>query len=80
ERGALFISHNQSWFSSIDDKAAIVLKGLGHQFAQGGTDALESQNLWEVPEIKQAGGLSALRVVGVPAQVMHEAKARLFGV
>ncbi len=30
ERGALFIDHNQSWFSGMDDKAAIVLKGLGH--------------------------------------------------
>lgn len=80
ERGALFISHNQSWFSGMDDKAAIVLKGLGHQFAQGGTDALESPNLWEVPEIKLAGGLNTLRGLGAPSQVMHDAKARLFGV
>ena len=79
ERGELFISHNQGWFSGMDGKAVIVLKSLGHQFAQGGTDALESQNLWEVPEIKLAGGLNALRGVGAPAQVMHEAKARLFG-
>ena len=78
ERGELFINH--SWFSGMDGKAAIVLKGLGHQFAQGGTDALESQNLWEVPEIKLAGGLNALRGLGAPAQAMHEAKARLFGV
>lgn len=80
ERGELFISHNASWFSGMDDKAAIVLKGLGHQFAQGGTDALESQNLWEVPEIKLAGGFNALRGLGAPVQVMHEAKARLFGI
>jgi type I restriction enzyme R subunit len=80
ERSELFISHNNGWFSSMDGKAAIVLKGLGHQFAQGGTDALESQNLWEVPEIKLAGGFNALRGFGAPAQVMHEAKARLFGV
>jgi type I restriction enzyme R subunit len=80
ERGEFFITHNDSWFSGMDDKAAIVLKGLGHQFAQGGTDALESQNLWEVPEIKLAGGLNALRGMGAPAQVMHDAKARLFGV
>lgn len=80
ERGELFISHNASWFNGMDDKAAIVLKGLGHQFAQGGTDALESQNLWEVPEIKLAGGLNALRVLGAPTQVIHDAKARLFGV
>ncbi len=78
ERGELFISHR--WFSGMDDQAAIVLKGLGHQFAQGGTDALETPALWEVPEIKQAGGLDALRVLGKPVQVMHEAKARLFGV
>jgi len=80
ERGALFIRHNDDWFSGMDDKAAIVLKGLGHQFAQGGTDALESPSLWEVPEIKQAGGLNALRGLGAPARVMREAKARLFGV
>lgn len=80
ERGELFISHNHGWFSGMDGKAAIVLKGLGHQFAQGGTEALESQNLWEVPEIRLAGGLNALRGLGAPAQVMHEAKARLFGI
>jgi len=80
ERGALFITHHQAWFDDMDAKAAIVIKGLGHQFAQGGTDALESQNLWEVPEIKQAGGLDALRVMGKPVKMMHEAKGRLFGV
>jgi len=80
ERGDLFISNNQSWFDAMKPQTATVLKGLGHQFAAGGTEALESPNLWEVPEIKLAGGLGALRVLGKPAQVMLEAKARLFGV
>jgi len=80
ERGALFITHNQSWFDGMAHNAAAVLKGLGHQFAQGGTDALESKNLWEVPEIKVAGGLNALRGLGAPGTVMREAKTRLFGV
>ena len=80
ERGELFVRDNQPWFDAMDHKAAIVLKGLGHQFAQGGTDALESPYLWEVPEIRLAGGLDALRPLGGPAQVMHEAKMRLFGV
>ena len=79
ERGALYVSRNQSWFDDMDDKAATVLKGLGHQFAQGGTDALETPALWEVPEIRQVGGLDALRALGTPVQVMHEAKGRLFG-
>jgi type I restriction enzyme R subunit len=80
ERGGLFISGNQLWFDGMDPKAAIVLKGLGHQFAAGGTDALETPALWEVPEIKLAGGLDALRVLGKPTEVMHDAKGRLFGV
>ena len=80
ERGAHYITSNQSWFDGMDAKAAIVLKGLGHQFAQGGTEALETQALWEVPEISNAGGLNALRVLGKPVQVMHEGKERLFGV
>jgi type I restriction enzyme R subunit len=80
ERGDLYISGNQPWFSDMDAKAAIVLKGLGHQFAAGGTDALETPALWEVPEIRLAGGLDALRPLGRPTDVMREAKGRLFGV
>ena len=80
ERGALFISHNQPWLDGMDAKAATVIKGLGHQFALGGTDALETTALWEVPEIKLVGGLDALRVLGTPMQVMLEAKGRLFGI
>jgi type I restriction enzyme R subunit len=64
----------------MDPRAAIVLKGLGHQFSAGGTDALETPALWEVPEIRLAGGLDALRMVGKPTDVMREAKGRLFGV
>ncbi|ENM6578556.1 DEAD/DEAH box helicase family protein [Vibrio fluvialis] len=79
ERGECFINNNQSWFENMNDKAAIVLKGLGYQFAQGGTDALESPRLWDVPEIKLAGGLNTLRGLGAPVQVIHEAKERLFG-
>lgn len=80
ERGNLFISSHRRWFDGMDPKAAIVLEGLGHQFAAGGTDALETPALWEVPEIRLAGGLDALRVIGKPTDVMRDAKGRLFRV
>jgi len=80
ERGNLYISGNAGWFGGMAAKAATVLKGLGHQFSQGGTEALETPALWEVPEIKLAGGLVALKKIGQPVAVMHEAKGRLFGV
>ena len=78
ERGSLFVSNNMTWFNGMDKRAAIVLRSFGDQFAQGGTDALETPTLWEVPAIRLSGGLDALRILGTPAGVMREAKERLF--
>lgn len=80
ERESAYLLHEAPWFASVDSRAATVLRGIGHQFGAGGTEALESELLWDVPEIKQAGGLMALRVFGKPADVMREAKSRLFKV
>ena len=80
EREAAYLGAQAPWFASVDDKAAIVLKGIGHQFGLGGTEALESEYLWEVPDIRRAGGLAALRPLGRPADVLRDAKVRLFGV
>lgn len=80
ERNWLYIDNNRRWFEQIDKKAATVLMGLGQQFELGGTEALETPALWEVPEIRAVGGLQALKALGKPAQVMQEAKMRLFGV
>lgn len=80
ERAAAYLDGNAPWFGSADGKASIVLRAFGHQFGAGGTDALESEQLWEVPEIKRVGGLDALRILGKPAEVLREAKTRLFGI
>jgi type I restriction enzyme R subunit len=80
EREAAYLEKQSPWFASVDQKTAVVLRGLGHQFGAGGTEALESELLWEVPEIKRAGGLAALKILGKPVDVMREAKMRLFGV
>lgn len=78
ERGELYIVENKIWLDEMDNKAATVLKGLGHQFALGGTEALETPALWEVPEIKNVGGVDALKSLGSPVDVIREAKRRLF--
>lgn len=78
ERNWLYLDNNRNWFDGIDPKAATVLMELGHQFELGGTEALETSALWEVPEIKQVGGFAALKSLGKPPVVMHEAKMRLF--
>jgi type I restriction enzyme R subunit len=78
ERKIHYLSENKEWFSSLDRKAATVLKSLGNQFDLGGTEALETPALWEVPEIREAGGLDALRKYGSPIAVVMDAKKRLF--
>ncbi|MEM9674769.1 MAG: DEAD/DEAH box helicase family protein [Bacteroidota bacterium] len=80
ERGNAYITNNSTWFGSLNANAATVLQAFGHQFALDGTEALETPALWEVPEIKMAGGINALRSLGKPHDVMLEAKGRLFGV
>jgi type I restriction enzyme R subunit len=80
EREEAYLQQQIPWFAGMDDKAAIVLKGIGHQFGKGGTEALASPELFSVPEIRRVGGFDALRTLGKPAEVFREAKVRLFGV
>ncbi len=80
EREREYLRIHAPWFDDAGENAAVVLQGLGHQFGASGTEALESELLWQVPEIARAGGLDALRSLGKPADVMREAKTRLFGV
>lgn len=80
EREAGYLKQQAPWFAGMDANAATVLRGLGRQFGLGGTDALESRELWSVPGIRRAGGYDALRGLGAPVDVMRDAKMRLFGV
>ena len=80
KRGGLYIEENKRWFDGLDKNAATVLKALGYQFALDGTDALETPVFWQVKEIKEAGGINALKILGAPLDVMKDAKGRLFSV
>jgi len=78
DRRMIYLDANRPWFETMDTKAATVLRSLGHQFEIGGTEALETPTLWDVPEIRSAGGLDALKTIGRPITVMRDAKRRLF--
>jgi len=80
QRGQAYLDGNQAWFADMPSDTAIVLKGFGQQFSLGGTDALEIKEFWDVPDIRQAGGLAALEQLGKPVEVILQAKSRLFGV
>lgn len=80
ERADAYLQAQAPWFASVGVHAAIVLQGVGRQFGLGGTEALESPELWHTPEIRRAGGVAALRPLGRPAEVLRDAKMRLFGI
>jgi type I restriction enzyme R subunit len=78
ERAEAFTYKNQKWLSDMPVPSAATLKAMAAQFARAGTDSLENPNIFKIPEVVKAGGLSALKMLGTPADILLETKARVF--
>jgi type I restriction enzyme R subunit len=78
ERAEAFGYRNANWLQSLPPATSKTLRELAEQFAQGGTEALENPHVFEMSQVRGAGGLAALRVIGNPAQVLRETKERIF--
>jgi type I restriction enzyme R subunit len=68
------------WFKGLPPKTGNTLLALARQFAKGGTEELENPYVLSAPEVKRAGGLEALKVLGEPKDIIRETKKRLFAV
>lgn len=68
------------WFRGLPQKAGDTLLALARQFAKGGTEELENPYVFSAPEVREAGGLEALKVLGEPKDIISETKRRLFAV
>jgi type I restriction enzyme R subunit len=68
------------WFKGLPQEAGNTLLALAHQFAKGGTEELENPYVLSAPEVRKAGGLEALKVLGEPKDIIRETKKRLFAV
>ena len=77
-RADAFQYKHASWLAGLPPKAAATLQALTAQFARAGTDGLESPEVFRLSEVVRAGGLTALKSFGKPADVLRETKARLF--
>lgn len=56
------------------EAARRVYGALVRQFETGGIEALETRKLFEVPELKQNGGIEALKTIGNPVDVLKRVK------
>ncbi len=78
QRAGAFGYKHMDWLNSMPRKTKDVVLALANQFGRGGTDALENSLIFELPEIKRAGGLAALKQLGEPKTVLSETKERMF--
>lgn len=72
-----FNFRESDWLSAMPPEARGVVIALANQFGMAGTEALESRDVFATPEIIRAGGLTALRQVGEPSEVLRETKRRI---
>lgn len=68
------------WFQSLPSQTGETLLALAQQFVKGGTEELENPYVLSAPEVRKAGGLEALKVLGEPKDIISETKRRLFAV
>jgi type I restriction enzyme R subunit len=78
ERAEAFGYKHADWLKSLPPAVSETLRRLAAQFAHGGTEALENPHVFEMSDVRAAGGLPALRIIGNPAEVLHETKERIF--
>jgi len=78
DRVDAFAYKHERWLAGLPPQTRDALRALVAQFARAGTDALESPQVFETTEVRRAGGVAALRQMGKPAEVLQEAKGRMF--
>lgn len=60
ERTAFFEKINQDWLSELPERTKNVLIAIAQQFEKGGIEELETERLFDIAEIVENGGISAL--------------------
>jgi type I restriction enzyme R subunit len=78
DRAGAFSYKHALWLDSLPPQAAATLQALASQFARAGTDGLENPQIFQTPEVRHAGGVTALTALGKPAEIMLELKRRVF--
>lgn len=73
-----FYAQQATWLDDMPAQTAGALRAVVGQFASGGTDSLESNQLFRVPSVIKTGGLSSLKLLGKPVEVLTEMKRKLF--
>ena len=66
------------WLIQLPQPAAKVIRAIARQFERAGTEALETQELWNAGEVRVARGLTALKQGGEPNALLRKTKELIF--
>lgn len=78
ERTMAFTYKHEDWINALPKPTAATVRAIASQFERGGIEGLENPEIFRTPEIKAAGGLSALQLADNPRQLLIETKMRMF--
>lgn len=76
ERARALEYKQAAWLNALPHDAANTLRALANQFAQGGIEALETRQVFNAPDVRNAGGIQALSKIGA-ADILRETKEKL---
>jgi len=78
DRAEAFVYKNQDWLKSIPHETAEVVKAIASQFTKAGTDTLENPQIFQTPEVANAGGIRGLQAFGDAGEALRQTKIRMF--
>jgi len=78
DRTLAFTYKHEDWINALPGQASATIRAIASQFDRGGTDGLENSQIFQTPEVKNAGGLAALQLAGNPRDLLIETKTRMF--
>ena len=58
ERVARFGEPGPAWLADLPEPAGRVIRAVARQFEKAGTEALETNELWNVDEVKREKGIA----------------------
>ncbi len=78
ERAGQFNDAGPDWLARLPQPSVKAIRAIVRQFERAGTEALETNELFQTPEVQQAKGVAALREGGEPGELLKRTKETLF--
>ena len=78
DRVLAFSYKHEEWLYALPVRTAATIRAIAGQFEKGGTEELENMQIFNIPEVRNAGGIPALQQAGIPGELLVETKTRMF--